>query len=86
MTEPLPDVVRVVVFSDTHLGFDYPIRPRVERRRRGPDFFASFQRVLDYAVETRADLLLHSGDFFFRSKVSPAIVDRAYLAICVYFY
>ncbi|MCZ6666847.1 MAG: DNA repair exonuclease [Gammaproteobacteria bacterium] len=83
MTEPLvlPDIVRVVVFSDTHLGFDYPIRPRVERRRRGPDFFASFQRVLDYAVETRADLLLHSGDFFFRSKVSPVIVDRAYLAL-----
>lgn len=70
--------IRVVFFSDTHLGFDYPLRPRSERPRRGPDFFANFKRVLDHARRTRADLVVHGGDFFFRSKVPAPIVDRAY--------
>jgi len=73
--------IRVVFCSDTHLGFDYPIRPRVDKPRRGPDFFANFQRVLDHARRTRADLVVHGGDFFFRSKVPPLIVDRAYQAL-----
>jgi DNA repair exonuclease SbcCD nuclease subunit len=74
--------IRVVFFSDTHLGFDYPIRPRSDRPRRGPDFFANFQSVLDHARRTRADLVVHGGDFFFRSKVHPLIVDQAYQRLC----
>jgi exonuclease SbcD len=69
---------RVIFCSDTHLGFDHPIRPRSERVQRGPDFFANFQRVLDYAQRTAADLVVHGGDFFFRSRVPAVIVDRAY--------
>jgi len=37
---------------------------------------------LDYAVQTQANMVVHGGDFFFRSKVHPAIVDRAYQALC----
>ena len=70
--------VRIVFFSDSHLGFDSPITPRSSRRRRGPDFFANFDRVLTYAVASRADGVLHGGDFFFRSRVHPSIVDAAY--------
>ncbi len=70
--------MRVVFLSDTHLGFDLPVRPRVERHRRGEDFFANLDRVLDFATSTRADLVLHGGDLFFRSRVPPAIVDRVY--------
>ena len=73
--------IRIVFFSDTHLGFDYPLRPRSERPRRGPDFFANFERVLDHARRTRADLVVHGGDFFFRSKVPLPIIDRAYQAL-----
>ena len=73
--------IRVIFFSDTHLGFDYPLRPRAERPRRGPDFFANFQRVLDHARSSRADLVIHGGDFFHRSKVAPGIVDLAYQAL-----
>ena len=29
--------VRIVLFSDTHLGFDHPIRPRSDRPRRGAE-------------------------------------------------
>lgn len=70
--------MRVVFLSDTHLGIDLPVRPRVQRRPRGEDFFDNLDRVLDHAVETRADLVLHGGDLFFRSKVPPSIVDRVY--------
>lgn len=76
MTDSAP--IRILFCADTHLGFDLPLRARVERRHRGPDFFASFQRVLDRARGCRADLLVHGGDLFFRSRVPAAIVDRAY--------
>jgi DNA repair exonuclease SbcCD nuclease subunit len=72
------DNIRIVFFSDTHLGFDHPIRPRVERRRRGEDFFDNFCRPLDYARECGADLVIHGGDIFFRSKVPHKIVDLVY--------
>ncbi len=71
-------VLRIVFLADTHLGFDYPIKPRVERRRRGPDFFANFRQVLEYAQQTRPDLVLHGGDLFFRARVPQKIVDLVY--------
>ena len=70
--------MRIVFFADTHLGFDYPVKPRIERRRRGPDFFANFRQVLAYARDTRPDLVLHGGDLFFRARVPPVIVDMVY--------
>jgi DNA repair protein SbcD/Mre11 len=70
--------IRILLCADTHLGFDEPVRPRVERRRRGPDFFANFQRVLDDARDRRVDLVIHGGDLFFRSRVPGAILDRVY--------
>ena len=69
---------RLLFLADTHLGFDHPVRPRVERRRRGPDFLENFRRVLTAAVEQQVDLVLHGGDLFFRSKVPAAIVDTVY--------
>jgi exonuclease SbcD len=70
--------VRIVFFADTHLGFDYPVKPRVERRRRGADFFANFRQVLAYARDTKPDLVLHGGDLFFRARVPPMIIDMVY--------
>ena len=71
-------MLKIVFFADTHLGVDYPIKPKIDRRRRGEDFFDNYKQVLDYAVKTNADLVLHGGDFFFRSKVPAPIVDKAY--------
>ena len=73
--------LRVLLFADTHLGFDDPVRPRVARRRRGPDFFVNFQRVLDHARDIRPDLVVHGGDLFFRRRVPRPVVDRAYAAL-----
>ncbi|GAB4167673.1 MAG: hypothetical protein Kow00108_00200 [Calditrichia bacterium] len=71
-------MIRIIFFSDTHLGFDYPIHPRVDKLRRGGDFFDRFLKVLAYAEQTKPHLVIHGGDLFFRSKISPVIRDKAY--------
>ncbi len=70
-----PNRVRILLVADTHLGFDLPFRPRVERRRRGHDFFANFERALEPALRGEVDLVVHGGDLFYRSKAPPALVE-----------
>jgi exonuclease SbcD len=69
--------LRVLFVSDTHLGFDLPTRPRVDRRRRGPDFFACFERALEPALRGEADVVVHGGDLLYRSRVPASLTDRA---------
>ncbi len=71
------DIIRILFVADTHLGFDMPFRPRVIRRRRGSDFFANFERALKPAMMGKADLVVHGGDLFFRSRVPEALIDMA---------
>ena len=68
----------MLLVADTHLGFDLPSRPRVERRRRGPDFFANFERALAPARRGEVDLVVHGGDLLFRSRVRRELVYRAF--------
>lgn len=61
-----PGSVRLVHLSDTHLGFaDYG---RVDSEsgvnRREEDIYRVFEEVVDYAVRTRPDLVIHAGDLF----------------------
>jgi exonuclease SbcD len=70
-------VMRLLFVSDTHLGFDLPERPRVERRRRGPDFFANFERALAPALAGEVDVVLHGGDLLYRSRVSAGLTEAA---------
>jgi DNA repair exonuclease SbcCD nuclease subunit len=69
--------VRVLVLADTHIGIDTPLRPRVERRRRGDDFLASFARALAPALGGEVDVVVHAGDLLDRPRLPPAIVERA---------
>ena len=69
--------IRILFLADTHLGFDAPLRPRVERRRRGPDFFSNYERALRLAKRGEVDLVVHGGDLFFRRRVSPLLVEQA---------
>jgi DNA repair exonuclease SbcCD nuclease subunit len=71
-------MIKILFLADTHLGFDYPVKPRIERRRRGEDFFNNFKSVLKFAENNKADLVIHGGDFFFRTKVPKKIVAIAY--------
>jgi len=68
---------RVLFVADTHLGFDLPSRPRVDRRRRGPDFFACFASALAPALRGEADVVVHGGDLLYRSRVPAWLVARA---------
>jgi DNA repair exonuclease SbcCD nuclease subunit len=70
-------VIRVLLLADTHLGFDLPSRPRVEKRRRGPDFFANTRLALEPAIHGQVDLVVHGGDLLYRSKVPAGLVLQA---------
>ena len=70
--------VRVLFLSDTHLGFDLPMRPRIRRRRRGHDFLANYQRALAPALAGDVDLVIHGGDVFHRPKVPPSLAYQAF--------
>ncbi len=70
--------LRVLFLADTHLGFDFTFRPRIERRRRGDDFFANYERALAPALAGEVDLVVHGGDLFHRSRVPAALVQMAF--------
>ncbi len=69
--------MRILFLADTHLGLDMPERPRVRKRRRGPDFFSNFDRALIPALRGEVDLVVHGGDVFYRSRVRQEIVLAA---------
>ena len=74
----MADDVRILLLADTHLGFDLPARPRVERRRRGHDFLANYAAALKPALEGEVDLVVHGGDVFDRSRVLPSLAYQAF--------
>ncbi len=63
--------------SDTHLGLDLPARPRVERRRRGEDFFRNFEAALAPARSGEVDVVVHGGDLHYRSRVPAWLAEAA---------
>lgn len=69
--------LRLLFLADSHLGFDYPARPQIHRRRRGLDFMANYLHSLAPALAGQVDLLLHGGDLFYRSRVRPEIIEQA---------
>jgi len=70
-------VLKLLLLADTHLGFDFPSRTRVDRRRRGPDFFANTHLALEPALRGDVDLVVHGGDLLYRSKVPAGLVAAA---------
>ena len=70
--------IRILFLADTHLGFDLPFKPRVQRRRRGPDFFKMFELALEPAHRGEVDVVVHGGDILYRSKVPPRLVQMAF--------
>ncbi len=74
----MSDRIRILQLGDSHLGFDLPARPRVERRRRGDDFLANYHRALEPALAGQVDVVVHGGDVFHHSRIPPAVVDLAF--------
>jgi DNA repair exonuclease SbcCD nuclease subunit len=54
-----------------------PSRPRVARRRRGEDFFANYERVLDVARSGAVDVVVHGGDLLYRGRVPLWLAEQA---------
>lgn len=71
-------IARVLFLADTHLGFDLPFRPRIQRRRRGFDFFDNFETALKPALNAEVDCVVHGGDIFYRSKVPARLVETVF--------
>jgi len=69
--------IRILLVADTHLGFDLPVRPRVERRRRGHDFLANYATALQPALDGDIDVVVHGGDVFDRPTVMPTLAYQA---------
>ena len=76
MTQGPP--IRILFLADTHLGFDLPFHPRIQRRRRGYEFFDNYQTVVNAALEQKADLVVHGGDLFYRSKFPVELARMAF--------
>ena len=70
--------VRLLFLADTHLGFDLPSRPRVEKRRRGEDFFAAFELAVAPALRGEVDAVVHGGDLFYRSRIPAWLAARVF--------
>ena len=70
-------MIRILFIADSHLGFDLPVRPRIQKNRRGEDFFKNYERALRPAFQKKVDVVVHGGDLLFRSRVSLKLVDRA---------
>lgn len=74
----LSPIIRIGLLADTHLGFDDPEHPRVQRRRRGDDFFRNFQQILDECLTQEVHVLVHGGDVFYRSRIPESLSARVY--------
>ncbi|MDZ7332852.1 MAG: metallophosphoesterase [candidate division KSB1 bacterium] len=72
------NLIKILFLADTHLGFDLALRPRIQRRRRGDDFFKNYYLALQPALNKEVDVVIHGGDLFFRCQVHPQIVQQAF--------
>ncbi|MEO9964335.1 MAG: DNA repair exonuclease [Reichenbachiella sp.] len=71
--------ISLLLFSDTHIGFDHPLTNReVKHRKRGPDFFQNFKKIIDEAITRKVDYVVHCGDVFETKKVPAFLVDQTY--------
>lgn len=69
-------IIRVLLIADTHLGLRE--RFRSDRPRTGDPYFAGYERALQPALRGEVDLVVHGGDVFFRSRIKPGLVMRAF--------
>jgi len=74
--EMSPGTIRVLLIADTHLGL--PESSSLGVPRTGGHHFANYERALQPALRGEVDLVVHGGDVFFRSRVKPGLVLRAF--------
>ncbi len=63
--------MRVIHFSDTHLGFQaFDVVNAEGVNAREQDVYDAFARVVDRVLDLKPDVVVHSGDFFHRPSPS----------------
>ncbi len=77
----LMNKIHAIFLADSHLGYDHPLKPRSERKRRGEDFFRKFELILDRTLMIKPDFLIHGGDLFDNPYVNQSLVNRAYFKL-----
>ena len=70
--------MRIIHFSDTHLGFsDLDLVTETGINRREADFYDAFAQVIDAILEARPDYVIHTGDLFHRPHPSNRAISFA---------
>lgn len=68
--------MRILHFSDTHLGFnDLEIVDESGINQREADFYDAFTQVIDAILETKPDYVIHTGDLFHRPHPSNRAIS-----------
>lgn len=70
--------MKILVVSDTHVGFDAPARPRSNKRVREHDFVGGLRRALAPAIAGEVDVVVHAGDVFDTPDPPPPVAESAY--------
>jgi len=70
--------MKILHFSDTHLGFsDLDITNAEGINQREADFYDAFTCIIDAAIEIRPDYVIHTGDLFHRASPSNRAITVA---------
>jgi DNA repair exonuclease SbcCD nuclease subunit len=72
-------IISFLHITDTHFGVNFAKKPRNQLKEEYSNlFFSKSEEVIKKAIEChKIDFIVHSGDFFNRSKPPPEVVDRA---------
>lgn len=68
--------MKILHFSDTHLGFNDLDNVNTEGiNQREADFYDAFTQVIDQALELKPDYVIHTGDLFHRPHPSNRAIS-----------
>ena len=70
--------MKIIHFSDTHLGFsDLDVTDAEGVNQREADFYKAFADVIDAILELRPEYVIHTGDLFHRASPSNRAITFA---------
>ena len=70
--------LKILHFSDTHLGFnDLDVLNDENINQREADFYDAFSQVIKQIIEIKPDYIIHTGDLFHRSHPSNRAITFA---------
>lgn len=74
--------MRIIHFSDTHLGFhDLDVLNADGINQREVDFYDAFRQVVDQALDIRPDYVIHTGDMFHRPHPTNRAIAQCLLQL-----